>query len=104
MDVTQETKREDELNLSDDEIAFYDIVAKGREFIESDQSLREIAIRLTEYLKHNTGIDWFNQENVKAEIRMGVRRILIKAKVPLHKIENLVPEIMEQAKRNYLPG
>jgi len=100
-DITQEKKREDELKLSDEEIAFYDIVAKGKEFVESDHILKEIATSLTDYLKKNTKIDWVNQDNVKAEIRMGVRKILIKANFPFDKIEDFVPSIMEQAEQNY---
>ena len=77
-DVTSEKKREEELKLSDQEIAFYDIVSKGRDYIASDEHLREIAIKLTIYLKNNVTIDWISQEQVKAEIRVGVRNILEK--------------------------
>jgi len=52
-------------------------------------------------MKNKVTIDWINQEQVKAEIRMGVRNILRKAKFPLEEIDKLIPTIMEQAENNY---
>lgn len=100
-EVTQEKKREEELQLSDEEIAFYDIVSKGRQYVNSDKTLRDISVDLTNYLKKNIKIDWVNQEQVKAEIRMGVRKILLKANLPFDAIESLVSVIMQQAENNY---
>lgn len=100
-DVTSEKRREEELKLSDQEIAFYDIVSKGRDYVASDEALREIAINLTSYLKNKVTIDWINQEQVKAEIRVAVRNILRKANIPFEEIDKLVPIIMEQAEINY---
>ena len=42
-EVTLEKKREEELILSDEEIAFYDIVSKGKDYVDSDKELRDIA-------------------------------------------------------------
>jgi len=100
-EVTSEKKREEELKLTDEEIAFYDIVAYGRIYVDSEEILREIAKSLTNYMKNKVTIDWINQEQVKAEIRMGVRNILRKAKFPLQEIDKLIPNIMEQAENNY---
>ena len=100
-EVTSEKKREEELNLSDEEIAFYDIVSKGKDYLDSDKELREIAISLTTYLKNKVTIDWINQEQVKAEIRVAVRNILRKANIPFEEIDKLIPLIMEQAENNY---
>jgi type I restriction enzyme R subunit len=100
-EVTSEKRREEELKLSDEEIAFYDIVSRDRDYLVSDKELREIAISLTTYLKNKVTIDWINQEQVKAEIRMAVRNILRKASIPFEEIDKLVPIIMEQAEINY---
>jgi type I restriction enzyme R subunit len=40
--------RGEKLGLSDEEIAFYDAVAKGREYIESDERLLDIVKRLVD--------------------------------------------------------
>lgn len=100
-DVTLEQKREEELKLSDEEIAFYDIISKNKDYIQSDKKLREIAISITNYLKNKVTIDWINQEQVKAEIRVAVRNILRKADIPFEQIDKLIPVIMEQAENNY---
>jgi type I restriction enzyme R subunit len=100
-DVTLEQKREEELKLSDEEIAFYDIISKNKDYIQSGKKLREIAISITNYLKNKVTIDWINQEQVKAEIRVAVRNILRKADIPFEQIDKLIPVIMEQAENNY---
>jgi type I restriction enzyme R subunit len=100
-EITLESKREQNLNLSDEEIAFYDIVSKGKKYINSEKEIRKIAINLTTYLKNKVTIDWINQEQVKAEIRMSIRNILRKANIPFEEIDKLIPIIMEQAENNY---
>jgi len=100
-EVTLEKKREEELRLTDEEIAFFDIVVKGKRFIDSDEELRQIAVNITNYLKNKVTIDWINQEQVKAEIRVAVRNILRKANMPFEEIDKLIPVIMEQAENKY---
>jgi type I restriction enzyme R subunit len=100
-DLSVEAQREKELQLSDEEIAFYDIISLGKEYVETDKKAREIAIEVTDYIKRNTKIDWVNQDHVKAEIRMGVRKILLKSDFPIDEIEKVVPVIMQQTERNY---
>jgi len=100
-DLSAEGQREKELQLSDEEIAFYDIISMGKEFVESDKVAREIAVEVTDYIKRNTKIDWINQDNVKAEIRMGVRKILLKSDFPIDEIEKVIPVIMQQTENNY---
>lgn len=100
-DLSAETQREKELQLSNEEIAFYDIILMGRQNLESDKVVRQIAIDVTDYVKKNTKIDWLNQENVKAEIRMGVRKILLKSDFPIDEIEKIIPVLMQQTENNY---
>lgn len=52
-------------------------------------------------MKNKVTIDWINQEQVKAEIRVSVRNILRKANIPFEEIDKLIPIIMEQAENNY---
>ena len=100
-DLTAERRREKELGLSDEEIAFYDIILMGRDYVESDTVVKQIAIEVTDYVKNNTTVDFLNQDNVKAEIRMGVRHILLKSEFPIDEIEKVVPVIMQQTENNY---
>ena len=100
-DLTTEAQRGRELQLSDEEIAFYDIILMGRDHVESDKAVKQAAVEVTDYVKSNTTIDWLNQENIKAEIRMGVRHILLKSDFPIDEIEKVVPVIMRQTENNY---
>lgn len=68
--------RAEKLGLSDVEIAFYDAVAQGREELEADEQLLEIAKGLVVTIKHNLSIDWGDHENAKSKIRASVRRLL----------------------------
>ncbi len=66
------------LGLTDYEYAFYTAVAdndSARELMQQDQ-LRELAVILTERVRQNTSIDWTIKENVKAKLRVIVKRTL----------------------------
>lgn len=94
--INSETKQE-ELKLSEEEMAFYDAVALGKEHVESDEKIRNVAIEVTEFLKRNTTIDWVNQESVKAKIRSGVKKVLLKAGFSIKALDMLLPKIMDNA-------
>ena len=100
-DIMAETRRETKLQLSDEEIAFYDVILMGKNHVECDKIIRQIAIDVTKYVKKNISIDWLNQDNIKAEIRIGVRKILLKSDFHIDKIEEIIPIIMQQSEANY---
>jgi len=64
------------LGLTEEEMAFYDAVAKGQEHITGDEQLKTIARELVAAIKKNLNIDWTDHENVKAKIRATVKRLL----------------------------
>jgi len=98
--------RGEKLGLSDEEVAFYDAVAQGREYIETDEQLLEIAKKLVVTIKRNLSIDWADHENVKSKIRASVRRLLRREGFTREVYEPLVGTIMEQAinlYQDYMP-
>ena len=97
----QEAQRSNELKMSPEEIAFYDIILMGKEYLESDKIARDIAIDVVDYLKNNLKIDWLNQQNVQDGISVGITKILLKKDFPHDKIDEIVPLILEQTKANY---
>ena len=99
--VSEEAGRAKQLQMTDEEIAFYDVIMMGKEYLESDKIARDIAIAVVDYLKNNLKIDWLNQQNVQDAISVGVTKILLKKDFPHEKIEEIVPMIMEQTKANY---
>ena len=100
-DVTAEARRTQELKMTDEEIAFYDIIMMGKGYLENDTIARKIAIDVVDYLKKNLKIDWLNQEQVKAEIKVGVTKILLKENFSIDAIEKVIPVIMQQTENNY---
>ena len=89
------------MQLSDEEIAFYDIILLGKDYVESDEMVRQIARDVTASLKKNLKIDWLNQEKVKSDIRVKVAEILLKAEFPTEQVDKLIPVIMRQTESNY---
>lgn len=67
-----------QLGLSDFEYAFYSAVANNdsaRELMQKDK-LRELAVVLTQRVRENASIDWTIKENVKAKLKVIVKRTL----------------------------
>ena len=67
-----------QLGLSDFEYAFYTAVANNdsaRELMQQDK-LRELAVVLTQRVRENASIDWTIKENVKAKLKVIVKRTL----------------------------
>ena len=100
-DINKEKEREKELQLSDEEIAFYDIILLGKDYVKSDEMVRQIGRDVTASLKKNLKIDWLNQEKVKSDIRVKVAEILLKAEFPTEQVDKLIPVIMRQTESNY---
>ena len=67
-----------ELGLTDFEYAFYTAVAdnkSAKELMQHDK-LRELAVVLTERVKQNASIDWTIKENVRAKLKVIIKRTL----------------------------
>lgn len=79
-DIKAADKRGEALNLSEDELAFYDALEVNDSAVQvmGDETLRDIARELVEKVKKNTSIDWTIKENVRAKLRVLVKRTLCK--------------------------
>jgi type I restriction enzyme, R subunit len=72
------------MGLSDFEYAFYTAVANNdsaKELMQQDK-LRELAVVLTQRVRENASIDWTIKENVKAKLKVIVKRTLRKFGYP----------------------
>lgn len=66
------------MGLSEYEYAFYTAVANNdstRELMQQD-TLRELAVVLTQKIRENATIDWTIKESVRAKLKVIVKRIL----------------------------
>jgi len=66
------------LGLSEYEYAFYSAVAANESAMElmGKDKLRELAVVLTETIRKNASIDWEIKENVRAKMRVAIKRLL----------------------------
>jgi type I restriction enzyme R subunit len=98
-DMREATKRGEELGLNDDEVAFYDALETNDSAVKvlGDETLRGIARELVETVRKNVTIDWTVRENVRAHLRVLVKRILRKYGYPPDKQEKATQTIIEQA-------
>jgi type I restriction enzyme R subunit len=62
-----------------------------------DETLRTIARELVETVRNNVTIDWTLRENVRAQLRVLVKRILRKYGYPPDKQEKATLTVLEQA-------
>ena len=91
--------RGEELGLTDDELAFYDALETNDSAVKvlGDETLRDIARELVEKVRNNVTIDWTLRENVRAKLRVLVRRTLRKHGYPPDKQEKATRTVLEQA-------
>ncbi|WP_087871122.1 type I restriction endonuclease subunit R [Bathymodiolus platifrons methanotrophic gill symbiont] len=95
----EDAKRHESMGLSSDEIAFYDAIADNESSVRElkDETLKKIAVELTEKLRKSVTIDWRNKESVKATIRREVKRVLRKYKYPPDRAAKAIELVIEQA-------
>jgi type I restriction enzyme R subunit len=98
-DLRAAEARGEALGLTDDEVAFYDALGANDSAVKvlGDETLRKIARELVETVRNNVTIDWTLRENVRAQLRVLVKRILRKHGYPPDKQEKATQTVLEQA-------
>ena len=98
-EMREANARGERLGLSEDELAFYDALETNDSAVQvlGDETLRDIARELVETVRGNVRIDWTVREDVRANLRRLVRRILRKHGYPPDKQEKATVTVLEQA-------
>ncbi len=98
-DMREANARGEQLGLSEDEVAFYDALETNDSAVKvlGDETLRTIARELVSTVRNNLTIDWTVRENVRAQLRVLVKRILRKYGYPPDKQEKATQTVLEQA-------
>lgn len=98
-EMRQADARGEELGLSDDELAFYDALAANGSAarVLGDDTLKAIARELVTTVRRNVTIDWTIRDNVRAQLRVYVKRILRKYGYPPDLQEKATQTVLEQA-------
>jgi type I restriction enzyme R subunit len=97
--MREESAKGEELGLSEDEVAFYDALEVNDSAVKvlGDATLKTIARELVDTVRRNTTIDWTVRENIRANLRVLVKRILRKYGYPPDKQEKATLTVLEQA-------
>ena len=98
-DMREASARGEQLGLSEDELAFYDALETNDSAVKvlGDDTLKTIARELVATVRKNVTIDWTIRDNVRAQLRVYVKRILRKYGYPPDKQEKATRTVLEQA-------
>jgi type I restriction enzyme R subunit len=98
-DMREADARGEQLGLAEDELAFYDALETNDSAVKvlGDETLRNIARELVATVRANVTVDWTVRENVRAHLRVLVKRILRKHGYPPDKQEKATQTVLEQA-------
>jgi type I restriction enzyme R subunit len=97
--MREAAQRGEKLGLTEDEVAFYDALEVNDSAVKvlGDETLREIARDLVTTVRNNVTIDWSLRENVRAHMRVMVKRVLRRHGYPPDKQASAAELVLEQA-------
>lgn len=98
--IRDDKNRGKQLNLSEEELAFYDALADNDSAVQvlGDETLRKMATELSKTIKNNISIDWTLRENIQAKLRVSIKRLLRKYGYPPDKQKVATELVLKQAK------
>lgn len=92
-------QRGESLGLNHDELAFYDALATNEAAVRDlgDETLKKIAVELTQSLRKSVTVDWAKRETVRARLRVMVKTLLRRYKYPPDRQEEATETVLKQA-------
>jgi len=98
-EMREADRRGEQLGLFEEELAFYDALETNDSAVKvlGEPTLKQIAWELVETVRRNVTIDWAERENVRADLRRLVKRVLRKYGYPPDKQEKATQTVLEQA-------
>jgi len=98
-EIRQAQSRGENLELTEDEVAFYDALEVNDSAVQvlGDETLKVIARELVQAVRRNVTIDWTVKESVRAKLRTLVKRLLRKYGYPPDKQEKATVTVLQQA-------
>lgn len=97
--LKKEQQRGKKLNLSKEEVAFYDALAMNESAVQllGDKILKKMAKKLVKLLEEETTIDWTIKESVQAGLRVNIKRLLKEFHYPPDKQASATKTVLDQA-------
>lgn len=93
------------LGLTEEELAFYDAIASKQKFNKNEDA-KELAKELVKIVRRDLGVDWTNNDILKARIRDNVRRLLLSKGFKPEEEKEITNTIYQQALylyKDYVP-
>lgn len=104
IDIANEFKNDDirtsELGLSEDELAFYDLLVANEAILNEKGPIQDLVHQVVASVKKNLQLDWTKKEDARAAIRLAVKKEL-RGKVAFSELDKLLKEVIEQAEGQY---
>ncbi|MEM9798243.1 MAG: type I restriction endonuclease subunit R [Pseudomonadota bacterium] len=99
IDLARDLKAEPDDDLSADERAFYDALAVNENAVDvlGNEELRIIATELVNSVRSTSGTDWWRRDDVRARMRVAVKRILRRHGYPPDLQADAVKVVIQQA-------
>ena len=98
-EMREADRRGEDLGLSEDELAFYDALETNDSAVAvlGDETLHTIARELVATVRNTTTIDWTIREDVRARLRVYVKKVLRKHGYPPDKQKTATDTVLQQA-------
>lgn len=95
----EQAAKGEKMGIGPEEMAFYDALASNESAVKDlgDETLKIVALELTEKLRKNLTVDWSVREAVRSKLRLMVKTILKRYKYPPDKQEEATETVLYQA-------
>jgi type I restriction enzyme R subunit len=93
-----EDNKADELGLTDDEYAFYSVLNQNDSTkMLDDHKMKELIHHIVDIIRKNATVDWSKRSDVRAKLRLTVRKILIHYGYPPDLARLEADKVLEQS-------
>lgn len=95
----EQAAKGEKMGIGPEEMAFYDALASNESAVKDlgDETLKIVALELTEKLRKNLNVEWSVREAVRSKLRLMVKTILKRYKYPPDKQEEATETVLYQA-------
>ena len=93
-----EDSRAEELGLTEDEYAFYSVLSQNDSTkMLDDHKMKELIHHIVDVIRKNATVDWSKRSDVRAKLRLSVRKTLIRFGYPPDLARMEADRVMEQS-------
>ncbi|MDF2954680.1 MAG: Type I site-specific restriction-modification system [Candidatus Alkanophagales archaeon MCA70_species_2] len=104
-EIKKKQKEGEELNLTEEELAFYDLLSSKEKVFENYEEIKAVAKEIVKELGYHVKLaDWNKKEYLRAKIKVALKNALIKvvdARISYGEINKIASEILTYAEEIY---